>query len=170
MEQPVRKQFHSPGLVSLVSGLVKDAFALLPVALYRKLPDTEKKRITSVALAKFGRGEIPDQSPLPYLVRQASLIVSRIYGNTQKAALIPQTIYYEHPEGVFDLEKSLAHAIHELRESNNIERDRYNLALNLLVNGFLSYVSSLGLKASPAPKEGLYLRDFSNSLYCHEEV
>ena len=148
----------------LISHLISDAFHILPEKLREVVMAGDPSKFNPSLMSDTGR-----LKELQRLLDLAHGIGAKLYGENPGRVHIPQTIYFERMQGSFSLEERFLSAACELASSSDLGSDKYNLAVNLLVNGLLSGISPLAAQHSSVPKEGVYLRDSDGTLHLHEE-
>ncbi len=154
----------------LISRLIIDALYLLPVSI-KRLIKKNKKAIIEDAVTYYREKKFPKHYPESQdLGGQASYTLMKVYGKKPTKITIPRAIYYDGFEEGWDFNNKLVKGKKQLNTSRNLSRDTYNLALNLLVNLWLSNLRKSRKKISPLPKEGVYLRDANKRLYLYEEA
>ena len=156
--------------ISFVYNLINDAMDLLPADLEKLvLQDRKVDRLLAGALSfdpldkslKFSRE--PSN-----LGAQASYIVFQIYGGVPVNAVIPQAVYYNGFDRSINFSDRIIEGKKQIEKSSRLDRDRYNLALNVLTDLWLMDLEKSGRKITDLPKEGVYLRDANEDLYLVE--
>jgi len=135
----------------LVKTLVRDAFALLPEGLRKQI----RRQMNSL---------VEDAKSL-----SPAYIVSKIYDAGIEDTAIPQVIYYEGFKSIDNIESRIVEGKSHFIDPEKRYRDQYNLAVNLLVNLWLTNLKKSGAQIQKIPKEGIYLRDSRGELYIYQK-
>ncbi len=105
-------------------------------------------------------------------IDQPESIIKGIYEETEKIA-IPEIIYYNGFEGIEDINGAIEKGKKGFGHYENRFKDRYNLAINVLINVWITRLKSSNIQDSniriPLPKEGLYSRDLKGTLHYQEQ-
>jgi hypothetical protein len=101
---------------------------------------------------------------------QASYVVLQIYGGAPVNAVIPQAVYYNGFDRGENFSERIIEGRRQIERSSHPDRDRYNLALNVLTDLWLVDLEQSGQKITDPPIEGVYLRDAHEDLYLVEEA
>jgi len=162
---------YNDEFVSLVYSLVNDALDILPDDLEKLiLKEEDLNLIMEGAVTYEGGGEINFSLTPNHFGVQASYVVLNIFGSPPSNVTIPQSIYYEGYDSDDNFPKRIRRGVEHIQNSENKSRDMYNLALNLLVDMWITNFKKGGYKIGNLPKEGVYLRNSNEKLYCYEEV
>jgi hypothetical protein len=100
---------------------------------------------------------------------QAALVVREVYsGKHPKDLQIPSVVYYE---GVNEpnVTQRLKETKDKLADTNEVDKDYYNAAINILLDLWLEDLRQSGQTAM-MPTEGVYIRDNENHLYLYERA
>jgi hypothetical protein len=158
--------------ISFVYHLINDALDLFPDDLEKIILKDQKVDVLLEGALTFD----PQEPSLKYLLEpmnfgaQASYVVLHIYGGAPVNAVIPQAIYYNGFDGSENFSGRIAEGKKGLAKSSHLDRDKYNLALNLLTDIWLVSLKKSGQKITGLPKQGVYLRDGNEELYLYEET
>jgi hypothetical protein len=172
-ENPSGQNFrYNYDFISFVYNLINDALDLLPDDLEKIILKDQKVDVLLEGALAFD----PQQSSLKHSLEpinfgaQASYIVLHIYGGIPVNAAIPQAIYYNGFDSSENFSGRIVEGKKDLARSSHLDRDKYNLALNLLTDIWLVNLKKSGQKITDLPKEGVYLRDANEELYLYEET
>ena len=158
--------------ISFVYNLINDALDLLPVDLEKRVLQGGKADPLLAGALAFD----PQQKSLKFslepsnLGAQASYVVFQIYGGAPVNAVIPQAVYYNGFDRGEDFSGRIIEGRRRIEKSSRPDRDRYNLALNILTDLWLLDFEKSGQKITDPPREGVYLRDAHEELYLVEEA
>ncbi|MBI5101566.1 MAG: hypothetical protein HZB33_07020 [Nitrospirae bacterium] len=160
-------------LESIVESVIDDALDFLPKATADQIaPGGDLDALMDAALnvEASESGFLGSADPAS-LGAQAAHIVNKVYGEGRgKDWSIPQTIFFERIFiGPDTVDMTIARLKRGLESSKNIERDKYNICLNAVVNLWIENLSRNDQVMHRKPKEGVYLRDAENTLYAYEE-
>lgn len=156
---------------SLAYSLVKDTLDFLPVRWARKVvPDGQPSTIVNfIAECDFSKLQINDSIESRNFAAHVGYIIIKIYGKPPLENIqIPQTVYYDGFNAVDNLEKKISESMPVILKSEYGYRDKYNLALNLMLNMWIDYFIMAGYEMKNMPVEGVYVRDSYNKLYLYE--
>ncbi len=107
----------------------------------------------------------------PEIVQPES-IIEKIYNETEKIA-IPELVYYNGFEDIKDVNDAIEQGKRRFGHYENRFKDRYNLAINVLINVWLTHLKNSNIQHSNVkislPKEGLYSRDLKGTLHYQEQ-
>lgn len=172
-ENPSVQNFrYNYDFISFVYNLINDGLDLLP-------DDLEKMILKDQGIDALMEGALtfdPQETSLKYSLApinfgaQASYVVLNIYDGIPKNAVIPRAIYYDGFEGGENFSGQIIEGKKALARSIHLHRDKYNLALNLLTDIWLTNFKKSGQEVTDLPKEGVYLRDANEELYLYEEA
>jgi hypothetical protein len=152
----------------IVYALINDALDLLPDKLKVMIGGDDSIDEIMVGIENPGPKTKPSFSTNKRnLGAQVAYVTILVFGVNARNAAIPQSIYYDAigPRG--DVNKRIDDGLKQLAKSDSVSRDRYNLALNLVVDLWFKDFNEQGLMMS-APTKGVYLRDSNNNLYLYE--
>jgi len=158
--------------ISFVYNLINDALDLLPADLGKLVLQGRKVDFLLAGALAFD----PQQKSLRFslepsnLGTQASYVVFQVYGGVPANAVIPQVVYYNGFGGEENFSGRIIEGRGQIEKSPHPERDRYNLALNVLTDLWLVDIEKSGQKIKDPPREGVYLRDAHEDLYLVEEA
>ncbi len=136
---------------SLAQTLLRDALTLLP------------EDLRSQFQARIGSLSGNDERP------SLAFILGKIYGADIEGVPVPVVVYYEGFRSIESVETRIKEGKREITNPEQLYRDQYNLALNLLVNLWLTDLRKDNSQVQTIPKEGVYLRDSSGELYFYQE-
>jgi len=158
--------------ISFVYNLINDALDLLPADLEKVVLRGRKvDSLLAGALAFDPRQKSLRFSPEPSNCgAQASYVVFQVYGGVPVNALIPQAVYYSGFDRGENFSGRIIDGGRQIEKSSRPDRDRYNLALNVLTDLWLVDFEKSGQKITDPPREGVYLRDAHDDLYLAEEA
>ena len=158
--------------ISFVYNLINDAIDLLPADLEKLVLQGRKVDSLLAGALAFD----PQQKSLRFslepsnLGAQASYVVFQIYGGAPVNAVIPQAVYYNGFDRGENFSGRIIEGRRQIEKSSRPDRDRYNLALNVLTDLWLVDFEKSGQKITDLPREGVYLRDAHEDLYLVEEA
>ncbi len=158
--------------ISFVYNLINDAIDLLPTDLEKRVLQGRKVDSLLTGALAFD----PQQKSLRFslepsnLGAQASYVVFQIYSGAPVNAVIPQAVYYNGFDRGENFSGRIIEGRRQIERSSRPERDRYNLALNILTDLWLVDFEKSGQKITDPPREGVYLRDAHEDLYLVEEA
>jgi hypothetical protein len=169
-EEMKKKQVFNDYLEALIYSLINDALDLIP-GNYRNamVGDEDIDEIMEGAI------NYDFSIPLNYSISpenfgaQAAYIAIMVYGKEPTEEIkIPEAIYYKGFIPLKDIEEQISEGKEQLRKSEVLYRDQYNLALNLVVNIWIETLRSSGRAIKNRPKEGVYIRNSDNNLYPYD--
>ena len=91
-------------------------------------------------------------------------------GGVPVNGVIPEAIYYNGFNRDDNFSGRIIEGGKQVEKSSRPDRDRYNLALNILTDLWLVDFEKSGQKITDPPREGVYLRDAHEDLYLVEEA
>ena len=158
----------------LLSTLLDDTLEMIPIKLAKKIaPDDNLDSLMEGAFSDEPAGM--NFLTSTDLGAQAAYVVDMVYmvneEGLKEGYTIPQSMYFE----VINLQKeTVSGAIkkrkNKLSGSNNPNRDKYNLCLNVLINLWIENFSRQNRSVVyKKPREGVYLRDNDHKLYPYME-
>jgi hypothetical protein len=172
-EETMKSSQLDEQMISLIQSLVNDAIELMPDSL-------KKKAFTESAFDSIMEGGInfdrktfslqfsDDQDNLGAQASYVALRTLEISGQKPSVITVPQTIFYEPFDEKLNPEKWFLAVKEDLKKSQNLNRDTYNLALRLIVGLWLMDFKKAGSKVDKKPREGVYLRNSDNRLYFYQ--
>ena len=102
----------------------------------------------------------------------AAYVVEQVYGMEDlTGAIVPRTVYFRGIQKVSldDIEKTVRKENSGMTNKETIYRDKYNLALSLVVSLWVRDFEGSGYRLTSPPKEGVYPRDKNGDLYLYAE-
>jgi hypothetical protein len=150
-QSSMKSDLQTQHTLTLVQTLTRDALALLAEDLRKQIRKQMKSLVEDA------------KSP------STTYVVSKIYDTGIEDAAIPEIIYYEGFKNIDNIESRILKGKSNFKDPEKLYRDQYNLALNLLVNLWLTNLKKSDAQIQKIPKRGIYLRDSTGELYLHQE-